>query len=422
MNFAVVPPTILTALLLSASLVSAADWSQFRGAGTAGRADDAGLPTTWSAGENIVLREELPGYGASCPIVVGDRVYLTCWSGYGLDEANPGHRADLKLHVVALDKATGKVIWNQSRPASPNEQDFGRRLGEHGYASPTPCSDGDRVYAYFGVSGLVAYDREGQFLWHANCGDKTAGFGCAASPILFHDLVIQNGSIESGTVYAFNKRTGELVWKDENITKAWTTPTIAELSDGHAELILNQQDFICGFNPETGEKLWTCAGINDYVVPSVVVHEDVAYCFGGRQNRAIAVRLGGRGDVTATNKLWEQKIGANVTSPVYHDGQLYCANDKGAALCLDAATGETLTQERLPARGRIYASIVCGDGKLYVTTRDTGVVVLAAQPEYRELATNVIADDPHLFNSAPAVSDGRLYYRTNGWLYCIGRK
>jgi hypothetical protein len=417
-------PTVQACLaglvLLIGSHAAAGDWPQFRGPGTAGSSADAGLPTTWSSGQNIVWRRELPGYGASCPIVVGDRIYLTAWSGYGLDEANPGRKEDLRLHVLAFDKATGALQWDRSRPASPNEQDFGRRLGEHGYASPTPCSDGDRVYAYFGVSGLVAYDKAGEFLWQADCGAQTAGFGCAASPILYQDVVIQNASIESGTVFAFNKRTGELVWKDDAITKAWTTPTIAELAGGQAELILNQQERILAFNPLTGDRLWTCAGIEDYVVPSVVVHDGVAYCFGGRQNRAIAVRCGGRGDVTETHKLWEQKIGANVTSPVYHDGKLYCANDKGAALCLDAATGETVTQERLPARGRIYASIAYGDGKLYVTTRDTGVVVLAAQPEYEELATNVIADDQHLFNSSPAISDGRLFYRTNGWLYCIG--
>ncbi len=407
-------------LAVCAAFTRASDWPQFRGPGTAGVSTDTGLPTTWSAGDNIVWRKELPGYGASCPIVVGDRIYLTCWSGYGFDETNPGNRDDLKLHVVALNRATGDLVWNQSRPASPREQKVERRVVEHGYATPTPCSDGERVYAYFGVSGLVAYDKDGQFLWEADCGSKTAGFGCAASPILFGDLVIQNASIESDTLLAFDKLTGKPAWKVEGINKAWTTPTIATLPDGSAELIVNQEQTIYGLDPRTGQQLWNCAGIEDYVVPSVVVQGDVAYCFGGRQNRAIAVRLGGRGDVTATHKLWEQKIGANVTSPVYHDGRLYCANDKGLALCLHAATGETLTQERLPARGRIYASIVLGDGKLYVTTRDTGVIVLAAQPEYQELAVNVIADDPHLFNAAPAVAEGRLYYRTNGWLYCIG--
>lgn len=412
-------PLLLT-LGVSASVAPAADWPQFRGPGTAGVSTESGLPTTWSADQNLVWRQELPGYGSSCPIVVGDRIYLTCWSGYGLDETNPGNRDDLKLHVVALDRAAGGILWNQSRPASPREQKAERRISEHGYATPTPCSDGERVFAYFGVSGLVAYDRDGKLLWEADCGGKTAGFGCAASPILYRNLVIQNASIESGTLFAFDQQSGSIAWKVDNIDSAWTTPTLAELADGSVELIVNQKNTIYGLNPQTGEQLWSCAGIEDYVVPSVVVHDGIAYCFGGRQNRAIAVRLGGRGDVTATHKLWEQNVGANVTSPVYHDGKLYCANDKGLALCLDAATGETLTQQRLPARGRIYASAVLGDGKLYVTTRDTGVVVLAAQPEYQELAVNVIADDPHLFNAAPAVADGKLYYRTNGWLYCIG--
>lgn len=410
---------VVTSLLIG-GLASAGDWAQFRGPGTAGVSTEGGLPTTWSAGENIVWRRELPGYGASCPIVVGDRIYLTCWSGYGLDEANPGERDKLRLHVVAIDRASGEIVWNESRPASPREQSVERRVVEHGYATPTPCSDGERVYAYFGVSGLVAYDRDGRCLWQADCGSKTAGFGCAASPILHEDLVIQNASIESGTLFAFHKQTGELAWKVGGINKAWTTPTIAKLPDGSVELIVNQEQTIYGFDPRTGEKLWSCAGIDDYVVPSVVVHDGVAYCLGGRQNRAIAIRCGGRGDVTATHKLWEEKLGANVTSPVYHEGKLYWASDRGVALCIDAATGKTLMQSRLPARGRIYASAVLGDGKLYVTTRDTGVIVLAAQPEYQELAVNVIADDPHLFNAAPAIADGRLYFRTNGWLYCIG--
>lgn len=420
MSLKVTLPAVVTTVLALSIPAFAGDWPQFRGPGTGGAARDAGLPMTWSAGENICWRTELPGYGSSCPIVVGDRIYLTAWSGYGLDEANPGDKSKLTQHVLAVDRASGEILWNQSRPASPNEQDLSRRVADHGFATPTPCSDGERVCAYFGVSGLVCYDRDGKLLWEAECGSKTAGFGCAASPILYRDLVIQNASIESGTVYAFDKRTGKLVWKDDTITKAWTTPTIVELPDGKAELIVNQQDFIYGFDPLTGEKLWTCAGIDDYVVPSVVAHDGIAYCLGGRQNRAMAVRCGGRGDVTESHKLWEVKIGANVTSPIYHDGKLFWASDRGVALCLDAATGETLCQERLPARGRIYASMAYGDGKLYVTTRDTGVVVLAAKPEYEELAVNVIADDPHLFNAAPAIADGKLYFRTNGWLYCIG--
>jgi outer membrane protein assembly factor BamB len=406
-------------LCVAASLV-AGDWSQFRGPGTGGASPEASLPVTWSAAENIVFRTKLPGFGASSAIVVGDRVYLTCWSGYGLDADNPGDKTQLRQHVVAVDKRTGEILWDQARAASAHEQEVTQRVADHGYASPTPCSDGEAVYAYFGVSGLVAYDRDGKFLWDAECGSKTAGFGSASSPILYKDLVIQNASIEGGAVYAFHKQTGSLAWKVDGIAKAWTTPTIIELADGSAELIVNQLDTINGFNPLTGEKLWTCTGIDDYVVPCVVGHAGIAYCIGGRKNRAIAVRCGGRGDVTATHKLWETSIGANVTSPVYHDGKLFWASDRGVACCLDAATGEILEQARLPANGRIYASMVYGDGKLYVTTRDAGIIVLEAKPEYTELATNIIADDPHMFNASPAISDGKLYVRTNGWLYCIG--
>ncbi|OYW13643.1 MAG: hypothetical protein B7Z55_16480 [Planctomycetales bacterium 12-60-4] len=147
----------------------------------------------------------------------------------------------------------------------------------------------------------------------------------------------------------------------------------------------------------------------------------MAYCLGGRQNRAVAVRCGGRGDVSESHKLWQVTIGANVTSPIYLDGKLYWASDRGVANCLDAATGESLLQERIPTRARIYASAVYGDGHLYVTTRDSGIIVLEAKPEYREIATNVFEDDPHLLNATPAIADGRLYVRTNGWLYAIGK-
>jgi outer membrane protein assembly factor BamB len=408
------------ALLVFAQCAAVGDWPQFRGAGTGGASNETGLPLTWSDSENICWKLPLPGHGASCPAVMGDRVYLTCWSGYGIDEDNPGNKADLRQHVLAIDRASGELLWDRARPASPKEQEMTRRVIDHGYATPTPCTDGEAVYAYFGVSGLVAYDRDGKLLWTADCGSKTAGFGCAASPILHGDLVIQNASIESGTLYAFHKKTGELAWKVEEINKAWTTPSIVELPDGGAELIVSELDWINAFDPQTGEKLWTCKGVDDYVVPSVVGHDGIAYCLGGRKNRAIAVRCGGRGDVTATHKLWEVDIGANVTSPIHHDGKLYWASDRGIACCLDAATGETLMQNRLPANGRIYASMVYGDGKLYVTTRDAGMIVLAAKPEYTELSTNVIASDENLFNAAPAISKGKLYLRTNGWLYCIG--
>ncbi|MGY8880501.1 MAG: outer membrane protein assembly factor BamB family protein, partial [Dehalococcoidia bacterium] len=185
-------------------------------------------------------------------------------------------------------------------------------------------------------------------------------------------------------------------------------------------LIMNQKNEIFAFDPITGEKLWWCAGVEDYIVPVPVFHDGVVYCLGGRSNRAIAVKLGGRGDVTETHKLWESTIGANVTSPVYHNGHLYWASDKAIENCLRASDGEEVYQQRLPARSRIYSSIVRGGDKLYVTTRDQGIVVLAAKPGYKELAVNVIESDETLFNASPAISGNQLLLRTDAFLYCIG--
>ncbi|HAW32467.1 MAG TPA: serine/threonine protein kinase, partial [Planctomycetaceae bacterium] len=210
---------------------------------------------------------------------------------------------------------------------------------------------------------------KGKLKWQANVGDGTAGFGSASSPILYKDLVIVNASIESSTVYALNKNNGEVAWKAEEIVRAWTTPSIVDVPGGKQELVVNQKNQIFGFDPDTGKKLWTCEGIQDYVVPVVVQNEGILYCLGGRSNRSIAVRPGGKGDVTKTHKLWEVNVGANVTSPVYYDGHLYWASDRGIAFCLNAKDGEVVYKNRLPTGARLYASIVLADGKLYVTTR-----------------------------------------------------
>lgn len=397
-----------------------ADWPQFRGPNGNAGTDDAMTPIKWSDSENIAWKQPLPGRGASSPVVSGHRIFLTAFTGFGMDEQEPGDKTDLRLHTICLDRNTGEIVWDQAIEASPDTQDFNRRVADHGYASSTPVTDGNAVYSFFGVSGVVAYDCEGALLWQANVGTKSAGFGSAASPVLFENLLIVNASIESGTLFAFDKRTGTEVWRVEGINRAWTTPCIAEAPGGEYELVINHKDTIRAINPHTGEQLWECVGIDDYVVPAPISHEGVVYCLGGRKNRCIAVKLGGRGDVTETHKLWEVNIGANVTSPVYYDGHLYWASDKGIANCLDTKTGKDLYRERLPSRGRIYASIVRGGDKLYVTTRDAGILVLRARPKYEELAVNVIDTGQDLINASPAINRNQLLLRTDSFLYCIG--
>ncbi|MEQ8855586.1 PQQ-binding-like beta-propeller repeat protein [Gimesia sp.] len=405
---------------LSVSHVSqAADWSQFRGPSGNGVSESTGLPTEWSAEKNILWKTKLPGHGSSSPVLYGDQIFLTAYTDYGLTAEDDGNPADLRLHVISINREDGIIMWDQSVAPLNQVQKITKRIVDHGYASGTPACDETGVYAFFGTSGVVAYDLKGNLKWQADVGNKTAGFGSASSPILYKDFVIINASIESETVYALEKATGKVAWKAENIVRAWTTPSIVDVPGGKQELVVNQKNQILGFDPDTGKQLWTCEGIQDYVVPVVVQNEGILYCLGGRSNRSIAVRPGGRGDVTKTHKLWEVNVGANVTSPVFHEGHLYWASDRGIAFCLNAKNGEVVYKNRLPTKSRLYASIVLADDKLYVTTRDNGVVVLKAVPEYVELARNEIKSDEDLFNASPAVSEGSIYLRTNGYLYRI---
>ncbi|MCA9175153.1 MAG: PQQ-binding-like beta-propeller repeat protein [Planctomycetales bacterium] len=424
--------TVVACQLLTASLLNAApptpptsptNWARFRGDGSASAAKaNATAPERWSATENLIWKAELPGRGASSPVVFNQRVYVTSFTGYGLDPDQPGEKAQLELHVICFDLTTGKLVWRKTIGASENEQAATRRVVDHGFATNTVAVDETGVYAFFGVSGLVAYSLEGEERWRAPTGDKTAGFGSAASPILFENLVIVNCSIECGAVIAYEKSTGKEAYRIDGIQRSWTTPLIVARPDEPSELVLSHQMTVSGHNPRTGEQLWTCKGIQDYVVPCVVANDDVVYVIGGRKNQSLAIRLGGRGDVTKSHLLWETNIGANVTSPVVHEGFLYWVSDRGVACCLDAKTGAEIYRERLGfTKERIYASVVRVGEKLYLPTRDAGVLVYGTGNQFRQIAVNKIEGDESLYNATPAVSGDRLLLRTDRFLYCIGK-
>lgn len=397
------------------------DWTRFRGNSASG-VSGGGIPTTWSDTENLVWKTDLPGKGSSSPVVRGDRVFLTAYTGYGQSVEDPGNREDLRLHVLCLSLSDGSILWDRDVTPAPEEQDATKRVADHGYASPTPCVDQQNVYAAFGPSGVVAFTQDGDFLWRQSVGTNTAGFGAASSPIEFEDLIIMNASIEDGAVYGIQKSTGEILWRTDEIERAWTTPTIVTLANGDHEMVLNQKGAILGIDPRTGTKLWTCYGIQDYVVPCVVADGETVYCSGGRSNMTFAVKAGGRGDVTETHLMWEVDRGANVTSPLLDDGYLYWSHDKAVALCLRASDGEEMFRERMPTRGRVYASIVSDGDKLFLTTRDAGVLVLAAEPVYKKLAINKLGTEEERFNATPAIVGSQLLIRSDKAIYCIGKK
>jgi len=397
------------------SAAAAADWPQFRGPGSQGVSEAKNLPLTWSDTENLLWKTELPGSGASSPIAIGGKLYVTCYSGYGMGQGSGGSIEDLMLHVVCVDASSGGILWDTKVPPRLPES---KKVRDHGYAAPTPASDGKHLYIFFGKSGVFKFDLNGTRIWQAHVGNGKHVWGCGTSPVLHNDLVIVNASVESGDLVAFGKETGKEVWRTGGMRASWNTPHLVKTADGKTELLVSVKNFVLGFDPDTGKELWRCGGVKDYVCPSIVSADGIAYAIGGRSSQCIAVRTGGRGNVTGTHKLWEKKVGANVSSPVVHGNRLFWVSDRNrTAYCLDRASGDVLYAERF--RGQPYASTLVADGKLYVVTRRGGTAVLAAKPEFEELARNRLSDRSQ-FNASPIVAGGNLILRSDSALYCVG--
>jgi outer membrane protein assembly factor BamB len=404
------------------------DCTRFRGANGSGVYAGTGLPLTWSADKNVVWKTPLPGFGASSPITLGKRIFLTCYSGYGLDAKAPGKREDLRLHLLCIDRDTGKVRWDKSVAATSTRGPDGDSswITRHGYASSTPVTDGKAVYAFFGANGVFAFDLDGKELWKASVGTQTHGFGSGASPIVVGDLLIVNASVECGCLVALDRTAnGKEVWRAKDVKDSWNTPVLVEAKGDKKELVLMSEDKLLAYDPVKGDLLWHCAGSKPprYVCPSAVSAGDVVYAVNGYFGPTVAVRSGGRGDVTETHQLWPPvRRGSNVSSPVYHDGHLYFVDHGGTAHCIDAKKGARVYQENL-LRGTqvdVYAQPIVADGRIYYVSRDKGTFVLPAKPKFEVLARNTLAGDDSIFNGSPVVSGKALLLRSDRFLYCIG--
>ncbi|MCA9030689.1 MAG: PQQ-binding-like beta-propeller repeat protein, partial [Planctomycetaceae bacterium] len=294
--------------LLMFSAASAEDWNRFRGANGSGVTSDA-APTEWSATKNMAWSINLPGRGVSSPIIVGDKVFVTCYSGYGIP-GEDGQIEDLKRHLVCVNRSNGTVLWTATIPAElPEDPYSGAGVPSHGYASHTPTSDGERVYVFFGKSGALAFDLEGNKLWQTNLGKESGRmrWGSAASPILVNELLVVNASEESEALVGLNAKTGEEVWRAEaaGMAGTWSTPAVAT-ANGEQEIVLAVPYEVWGFNPVNGKLKWYAPGTEDQTMSaSVITDGDVVYAMGGRGGNSIAVRAGGKGDVAATNVVWE---------------------------------------------------------------------------------------------------------------------
>jgi outer membrane protein assembly factor BamB len=416
-------------VLCGAFRLQATDWPAFRGPNRQGVSEDKGLPLEWSDAKNIVWKTALPGAGASSSITFGDHVYLTCYSGYGVNRDAPGQYDELTRHLICVDMTDGRILWNAATPNRVPDDHWGDFINRHGYASSTPVADASGVYVFYGTTGVIAYSHDGMLRWEHGCGKKYQNFGSASSPVLFGDLVIVNADIEGGAMVALDKSTGREVWRVPTASNARSTPILVPLNGAH-ELVFHlkgshnngsREGLLAAVDPRTGAILWQCQALDSYLHPSPVTSDGVVYAIGSYPGWAVAIRAGGRGDVTNTHKSWEIKKGSSVCTPVYHDGYLYWTNEDGIALCVHATTGAVVYEERLQPPSRlIYASGVIADGKLYYVSREKGTFVLAAQPRFEQLAHNVFESDRSIFNATPAISRGRILLRSDKYLYCLG--
>lgn len=471
---------LLTAVIVAGSCLPdswGGEWTRFRGPNGVGVSPDARpVPTEWSDTRNLKWKTQLPGPGHSSPIVVGERVFVTCWSGYGVSRENPGNMEDLRRHILCIDRNTGSIRWSREvKPVLP-EEEYRGMFAQNGYASHTPASDGERVYVFFGKTGVYAFDLEGNELWHKSVGtgDDRRGWGSAASPILYKDLVIVPAVTESRALVALHKLTGEEVWRQEaeGFNSTWGTPVLVDLPDGRTDLVIAVPYEIWGLNPDNGKLRWYSEAVNsDSICSSLVAHGETVYLMEGMNGGAVAVRAGGNGDVARTHVLWSNRHRNRISTPLYYEGRLYWISG-GIAHVADAATGEELgTPLRLqrsggelaePPRGpgegdrpggdrpeggfrggppggfggrggfpggfpggrmggQDYSSPVLADGKIYFLTRSGDGIVLRVGPTLEQIAANRFESDASEFTATPAICDGEIFIRSNRFLYCVAQ-
>lgn len=414
--------TVLFIPLLFTVAARAENWPQFRGPTGQGRSSETDVPLQWSATENVVWKTELPGESWSSPIVWGDRVFVTTAT-----------EAGQSCRVLSLDRDTGRVLWDRE----VFNQVPRRKEGRNSYATPTPATDGERVYACFYDGSFAALDFAGNIVWTNRTYPFYSQHGLGTSPILHRGLLImaRDGSSDGpdkglgwqtpwdqAYIVALDARTGRERWKarrglsriSHGVPALWTAP------DGREQLVSEAGDVVQGFDLQTGERLWSSQVIGEGKVPSTVVGDGLVFTAGGWGGRESikAFRLGDKGDLQTSNLIWEQKRGVpKVPSMLFLQPHLFAVTDGGIATCLNAATGDIVWQERLG--GNHSASPVSAAGRLYFVGDNGQTTVIAAGPDFKILAKNPLDQK---VQASPAISQGRIFIRTEKHLFAIGAK
>ncbi|MFO0966779.1 MAG: PQQ-binding-like beta-propeller repeat protein [Gemmataceae bacterium] len=405
---------ICTAIVFAPFVTTAhaEDWPRFRGPRGDGTSAETSFPTRWSPKENILWKAKLPGPGSSSPIVWKDRVFVTCFTGTKGPE--------IVRHLFCFDRNKGDILWKKDFPAPQPENDYASYLLQHGFASSTPVTDGDKLYVYFGKDGVRCFDLDGALVWHELVGKAINGFGSGSSPVLFEDKLLVNATVELGALVALDRKSGKRLWK-ASTSDCWATPVVVTLPDGKREVILNAMNAVYGYDLDSGKEKWFVDTIGGHISSTPLVKDGVVYVMnsslGGKH--VLAIRPGGSEDVTKTHVIWKNtKAGASHCSPLLVDGRFVFIS--GQAFALDLKKGDIVKQERLDGTKNLYSSPILAGDKIILFTRDAGAYVLNAK-DLSVIAHNDLGDASAI-NASPALSVGRIYIRSNTQLYCIGAK
>ena len=399
---------LLSMTALGVSAAQAENWPGFRGPRGDGTSLEKGLPTRWSATENVAWKVPIPGRGHASPVVWGDRVFVVS----AVEERQ-------ERLLLCLDRRTGKTLWQQVVLKAPLEpiHELNSR------ASSTPLTDGERVYVTFldvDKMFVAAYDFQGRKVWEARPGPFASAHGYSSSPVLYKESVIVNGDHDGeGFLVALNRRTGATVWKvaRPNKTRSYCTPIIRQVN-GEPHLMMSGSKTVASYNPENGALRWIMQGPTEQFVAAPVYNGKYLFITAGYPERHIlAIRPDGKGDVTNTHVAWRTRRGcAYVPSPILSGPYLLVVSDGGFVTCFNAESGEVAWSERLPGGGH-SASPVSSEGRVYFQS-DRGVTtVIRPGKSFEVLATNELGEETY---ASPVVSQKQLFLRGVKHLYCIG--
>ena len=428
---------LVTATVISVSAQSGSDsWPHWRGPSHTGVASGR-VPLSWSDSSNVRWKIEVPGRAFSTPVAAGDRLFLTTAIPTGNKAAEAGGAAggggragggvaagdEHRLDVLAVDRASGKILWQRTATISRPHEGYHHLYGS--FASNAPATDGQRVYAFFGSRGLYVYDLNGKLLWQKDLGLKMAmrlGFGEGSGAVVHNGRVyLQFDHQQEGFVVALNAADGKELWRAPRMeNSSWSTPLVVEHS-GARQLVVTADTKVKAYDIDTGKVVWEVAGLGTNPIPQPVQSGDMVLVMSGYRNpRLMAIRLGRTGDLTGTDAVvWETTRGTSYTaSPALHENRLYVIADNGMLSVFNAATGEPhYLQTRLPKPYNFKASPLVADGRVYLATEEGDIVVVKAGSTFEVLATNTLADQS--FIASPIALGNDLFLRSRTHLFRI---